>query len=241
MRIAVCDDEPNENAALEEIISSYMLKNDIDCEVVSFTSGLMLLREEKFDLYFLDYRMPELDGVELAARLNESFSRPVNVCFITSYEAAAVTVINRDIQTVGFLKKPVDASDVESIFDKLKKRAFFNRILLKKGNDMCVLNVYDILYAEARLGGINLVSADGAQDFRYSFHEIEENFLSSAVFFKVHRSFIVNLSMVSSFSKKEITMKNGDKIPISRHIDFDKAMKNFVFNQNLRPLSEYPG
>ncbi len=80
MNIALCDDESFENDNLYSIITGYASKMDYDIHCTKFTSPKELLSREKFDLYFLDYIMDEMNGVELAKGLKKKFNNAVTVC-----------------------------------------------------------------------------------------------------------------------------------------------------------------
>ena len=77
MNIALCDDEGFENDNLYSIINEYAVKKDYDIRCTKFTSPKELLQREKFDLYFLDYIMNEMNGVELAKELKKKFKGTV--------------------------------------------------------------------------------------------------------------------------------------------------------------------
>lgn len=84
MRIALCDDDAACNAALKKYIEEYMFGSNTDLSVGCFTSASALLNEDKYDLYFLDFIMPEMSGADLAVKLREKFCNAVTVCFLTS-------------------------------------------------------------------------------------------------------------------------------------------------------------
>ena len=71
MRIALCDDEPNITEDLEQRIRAYAFKRDYEIECERFTDGRDLLERGKFDLYFLDFCMDAMNGIELAQALKE--------------------------------------------------------------------------------------------------------------------------------------------------------------------------
>lgn len=227
MKIAICDDEEIENLNLTKLIYDYADENKFDIEVFAFTSGSELLKQNKFDLYFLDFLMPEMNGTELALSLKNRFNDSVTICYLTSYERAAVEVINNNINAVGFLTKPAQKMQLAMIFDKLQKNLFFNNIVFKKDQTAYIFHPQDIIYVEAMRKNIAVHTFEGEEEFRLSFSELAENYLPEKLFAKVHRSFIVNLSLVKNYNKKEIIMTNGDSIPISRTTDFDAIIDDY--------------
>ena len=97
MKIALCDDEPHETEHLETLIRAYAFAHNYDMQCERFTDGHDLLRREKFDLYFLDFRMDEMDGIAVAKALKEKFGNAVTICYLTSYDAAAAQIINQGV------------------------------------------------------------------------------------------------------------------------------------------------
>lgn len=234
MRIAVCDDEEKENLNLTKLIYDYADENHIDMDVRAFTSGDDLIREEKFDMYFLDYIMPGMNGTDVALALREKFGDSLTICYLTSYERAAVSVINNNISAIGFLTKPCSDKELREIFLKLQKKSFFNTIMLKKDGTAFIYYPQDILYAEAMRKTTAIHSFSSKEEFRVSFTDIENEYLPKKLFAKVHRSYIINLMHVRTYNKKEITMKNGDIVPISRSVDFEKIIDAYRFENFSR-------
>lgn len=58
---------------------------------------------------------------------------------------------------------------------------------------------------------------------------MEEKFLPPELFCRVHRSYIVNMMHIDGFDSKEIHMKNGDRIPVSKPKEFRAAYNAFNF------------
>lgn len=233
MKIALCDDVLSENENLKSYIESFADTNNLDLCAESFTSGEELLKREKFDLYFLDYVMPGMNGLELALELEKRFGNNLNICYLTSYENAAVDIINSDIKPLGFIRKPISVPDIDKIFEKLNKKSFFSNIVLKKDGVSYVIPVKDIVYAEALSKGTVIRCFDKTYEFRYKFNEFVEEYFPKKGFFKIHRSFVINLSHVSTFSRKEVIMKNGDSVPVSRKVDIESAFFGSVFESEF--------
>lgn len=74
MRIAVCDDEPTILNLLHKLIAKELKANNLYFEsILIFESGYKLLNEyiqTPFDVIFLDIRMPDLSGFDIAAKLS---------------------------------------------------------------------------------------------------------------------------------------------------------------------------
>ncbi|MBQ9506785.1 MAG: response regulator transcription factor [Clostridia bacterium] len=229
MRIALCDDEQAENERLKNRIYSYAAARDLDAVCDCFVSAAALLEREKYDLYFLDYAMPEMNGVELAVRLREKFSGALTVCFLTSYERAAVEVINRNVGAEAFLVKPVAQEQLNGVLDRLFRRSLFHRIVLKKEKSVCVVYPQEILYVEVRNKECLFRFYDRTEAFPYPLNELRDAYLPKELFFQVHRSYLVNLMHVAAFDKSCVTMTDGNTVPLRKYKAFAEAFSAFNF------------
>ncbi|MBQ7637314.1 MAG: response regulator transcription factor [Clostridia bacterium] len=228
MLVALCDDEAHENERLKVMIDSCAVKNNMDVRCEAFTSANELLSREKFDLYFLDYFMEEMNGVDLALKLAAKFGGAVTVCFLTNYENAAAEVINRRVYADGFLKKPVDELSLYEKLGSFYRESFRGRLLIRKGAQRETVYTKDILYLEARAKKTALHMFDGEREYNYLLSEFEKEFLGDAGFCRIHRSFSVNMRYVESFDAKSVTLKNGEVLPLKSK-NFVSAYRDYIF------------
>lgn len=227
MRIALCDDEPNITEDLEQRIRAYAFKRDYEIECERFTDGRDLLERGKFDLYFLDFCMDAMNGIELAQALKEKYSHAVTICYLTNYDAAAAQIINQGIHAEGFLKKPVDDAQLEEKLDQFYRLSFFNRFELRRGKRYQTVFAQDILYVEADNKQVKLHLFDGVESYNYLLRDLEK-LLPAGLFYRIQRSYLVNLQYVDSYDAKSVTLKNGETLPLKAK-DFQRAYHNFMF------------
>lgn len=108
MKILVVDDEPLARERLLRLL--HKLQPDANCQqAANGQQALELVRQQNPDLLLLDIRMPGMDGIELAARL-ESLSQPPAVIFCTAYDEYALQALRH--QAVAYLLKPVREHDL---------------------------------------------------------------------------------------------------------------------------------
>ena len=230
MRIALCDDERKENEHLRALIEEYAQKKDYDIQCEAFTTDEKLLEKDRFDLYFLDYIMDGMSGLETAQALNEKFNRAVTVCYLTNYESAAAEIINGQVYADGFLRKPVEPALLYEKLDKFYKTSFLGRLELKQGRSLSTVYTRDVLYFEAE--GKKSIAHFGDRDESYShmLSELETILAADNTFFRIHRSFIVNLTRVVSYDAKTVTLSNGETLPLKSK-NFQQAYRNFIYAQ----------
>ena len=233
MNIAICDDEVFETEHLEQLILTYAQQRDYDLHCRRYTSGAELLaQEEKYDLYFLDYKMGEMNGVQLAQALKEKFKSPVTVCFLTNYEAAALEVINNRVYADGFLKKPVDPPLLQEKLEQFYRASFAGRLELKKGKGFQTVYTQDVLYIEADGKRSTFHFADRTESYNYLLSALEADVLHNGCFCRIHRSFIVNLQYVAKYDSKHVTLTDGTVLPLKTR-NFRDVYRDYLFRSNF--------
>ncbi len=231
MRIALCDDERAEVTRLHALIEDYALKKDYQIRAECFVSGEELVKQDRFDLYILDYKMEPMDGIETARALNEKFGGAVTVCYLTNYENAAADIINGQIYADGFLKKPVEPQLLYEKLEKFYKTSFGGRLELKQGRSLCTVYTRDIVYIEAK-GKTSAVRFCSGEEtlFTHLLSEMETLLAESRLFYRIHRSYIVNMMYVESYDTKSVTLRGGITLPLKAK-DFQKAYREYIFRQ----------
>jgi DNA-binding LytR/AlgR family response regulator len=164
--------------------------------------------ENGIELLFLDIQMPNLTGIQFLRTLKN----PPMVIMTTAYEKYALDGFELDV--VDYLVKPV-------IFDRLLKAANKARELSmlrnsesnKSGQSFVIHANYkkikifydDVLYIEGLKDYVKifLISSSKAILTRMNLKGIE-SILPSDIFFRIHNSFIVNLTKISSFQKNQV-------------------------------------
>ncbi|MBQ6420014.1 MAG: response regulator transcription factor [Clostridia bacterium] len=230
MRIALCDDEPDVTEQLKKLIGVYAFDRNYEMVCDCYTDGRALLQTDKYDLYILDFRMEPMDGIETGKALMEKFCHAVTICYLTNYDAAAAEIINNGVHADGFLKKPVDASELEQTLDKFYRLSFFNRFELRQGKRFQTVYAQDVLYVEANDKQVLLHTFNGTQTYNYLLREIEK-ILPGGLFYRIQRSYLINMQYVDSYDAKSVTLKNGETLPLKAK-DFQKAYHHFMFLLN---------
>ncbi|MCR5781374.1 MAG: LytTR family DNA-binding domain-containing protein [Clostridia bacterium] len=229
MKIALCDDEKAELDKLYALITDYAARMNYDIQVEAYDSPAELLTRERFDLYFLDYVMDEMDGVELGKRLNEKFTGAVTICYLTSYEAAATRVINEQIHADGFLTKPTQPDLLYEKLDKFYKSSCYGRMELRQGRSFCTVYPRDIYYIEADGKSSTVYFESRSDSFTHMLSEMEELLSGYGLFYRIHRSYIINMMYVASYDAKSVTLTNGAYLPLKSK-NFQAAYRAYIYN-----------
>jgi len=230
LKIAVCDDDAFSLKQSLHYINQWCSKSD-SCFVSSFDNGDDLIKEHSrspFDIIFLDVIMPILNGIEAAKEIR-SFDKNVKIVFLTSSSEYAVS--SYSVKADNYLLKPVKELTLISCLDELYT-SFQDRletISIKSSVSVHRVILRDIEFVEAQNKHVLFYLKDGKViDSVNQLYIIESSLSSEKGFFKCHRSYIVNIEQIDSFSGKEIKMRSGAIIPIARSIH--KEFMDYYFS-----------
>lgn len=222
-RCLIVDDEP----LARDVIRRYCEKLPVLQVVGEFSNAIeafVFLQSHEVDLLFLDIRMPELLGTELV----QSLKNPPKVIFTTAYkeyawdgfELDAVDYLLKPIRFDRFLKAlnkalpglesdllqdeavaPERKSGVDSIYVRIDRRQV--RIILD-----------EILYIESSKDYIKISTHDTMHITRQTISSVEA-LLDKNEFIRVHRSFIVPIKKIKSYTH-ELVEINKKELPIGK-------------------------
>lgn len=221
IRCLIVDDEP----PAREIIRRYAEQVptlEIAGECENAIQAFALLQQETIDLVFLDIRMPQLSGTDFVKAL----SNPPKVIFTTAYAEYAVE--GYDLNAVDYLLKPVRFER----FLKAIHKAFANTIkyagepalqeekksdafvYFRADRKMIKVMLDDILYIESMKDYIKIFTREGIVITKQSISSVEA-MLPEKEFSRVHRSYIISLKKVKSFTNEIVQIDKTD-IPIGK-------------------------
>ena len=233
MRIALCDDRPDQ---LENLHSMILAWNGEYVSVSCYDNGDALLQAHRttpFDIIFLDILMPLLNGMETARELRQS-DKTVRLVFLTSSPDFAVEAFS--VKASNYLLKPLDPEKLHRCLEELSEElhTFARKICIRGIHAMHQIPVEDIEYIESQNKRILFVLSNGETILSGEpLYAYEEKLTLEDGFFKCSRSFIVNIHQIDTFTPKEIRTRSGARISISRscHREFENAYFSVLFGK----------
>ncbi len=233
LRCLVVDDEPIARSGMVDLIGK------VDFLTVAGTSAsameaVTFLRENPIDVLFLDVNMPYLSGLEML----ETIDNPPLTILTTAYSEYALEGYR--LQVVDYLMKPITFQRFYQAALKAQQ-TFQEREALQNGgadNDSPFLYVkqndgfqkivpQDILYIESMENYVKFILTDRQLIAHQTMTSIEE-MLPSDAFFRIHKSFLVNIHHIDSISGGRIFVA-GHELPLSRHRR-EELMQSVVYN-----------
>lgn len=240
----------DERPARDEL--AYLLKSFPDINVVAQgkngLDAIALIREHDPDLVFLDVEMPGLDGIGVIKRLVERRMRLPQIVFATAYDHYAVQAF--EVNAIDYVLKPFDKGRIAKAVQRAKKSMHAQaspvdrletlmgqlgahaaprptaqpvKLLVKSQSRMILIDAEDMIYASIQDGSITIFGreVEGVSNYR-TVEELMET-LDPAVFWRPHRSYLVNINHIKEvvpWFKSTFMLKMNDKrsseIPVSR-------------------------
>lgn len=216
LKIAVCEDEEHHKNLLVDLISHYQFTNDYNLSTFQFGHELIaaIETENSFDIIFLDMRLENEDGIDIANEIRKTDER-THIIITTSLIEYAV--LGYSVNASDFLLKPILEEKLYQLLKKLevdiiKAKSNYHEIEINKVK--ILLRTEDILYFESFGRKIKTVTLDAEYEYYYNISALEKE-LDAARFILCHRSYIVNLGNIKSIKKSTAILKNELTIPIS--------------------------
>lgn len=193
---------------------------------MGYTDAVNILDTERPDLVLVDINLSGTrTGIELAQQLSEKYKTPF--IFITSHTDKATVSQAAATHPSGYLVKPFDAEDLyTSIEVALVNSSATTRnpesgllvedsVFIKTDKHFIKVKVQDILWLESEHNYMFIVSEKGKFIVRTSFRDFLDT-IRSENFLQIHKSYVVNMQKVDSFSQTDIVI-NGKELPLSRN------------------------
>ena len=226
----IVDDEP----VAREILQSHLNKIEVINIVATCKNAIEAfnqLNSNTIDLIFLDINMPEISGLSFAKSINPN----IKVIFTTAYREYAVDGFN--LQAVDYLLKPISFDRLLQAVNKflgentiveskiateiIQERNDF--IFVRSDRKMVKINFSEINYIESLSDYIKIYLDTKVVVTRETISNIEVK-LPQKEFLRIHRSYIVSISKIDSFTNEFIEIHNK-ALPISRSYKKDVLYK----------------
>jgi DNA-binding LytR/AlgR family response regulator len=243
LRVLAVDDE---RPALEDL--ARLLEASAAVSEVTLAGGggeaLRLLADERFDVVFLDVRMPGLDGLELAGVLSR-FADPPALVFVSAFEDGAVGAFEHDLHPLDYLMKPVSRTRIEQALQRALddggasggrggQRATPDEVSglppgttdeiipveHQRGGATRLLPRSTILYVKAEGDYVRIHADSGRFLVRASLSDIEQRWARWG-FVRVHRSYVANLRRAVEIRPElgggaTVVLADGSQVPVAR-------------------------
>ncbi|HEY7546338.1 MAG TPA: response regulator [Blastocatellia bacterium] len=235
----ITDDEP---LARERIRSLIEERGDIEIigECKDGKEAVAAILDQRPDLVFLDIQMPEMDGFEVIAAINDEYLPAI--IFITAFDQYALRAF--EVNAIDYLLKPINPARfekaVERALDRLSRsekiesdktlrdfieklqaeRGYTARFVVRNQSKLYFILASDVDWIDSAANYARLHVSGKEHLVRETLKSIEAR-LNPEIFVRVHRSAIINIERVTSVEphfhgEYVVTMADGARLTTSR-------------------------
>jgi two-component system LytT family response regulator len=235
LKVIIIDDEK----LARDIVKKYLERNtkiELIGECTNGFEGIKLINELKPDIIFLDIQMPKITGFEMIELLDHN----PEIIFTTAFDQYAIKAF--EVNATDYLLKPFSLERFNDALNKAIEKVKNNkislgnytnlissvnqnletldRIVVKTNNKIVIIPAIKIIFLEAQDDYVMIHSEIGNHLKKQTMKFYEEH-LDSNTFFRVHRSYIVNINEVKQMDLFEkdtykIKLNDGNSIPVSK-------------------------
>jgi two-component system response regulator LytT len=204
----------DEQLAREEL--SYLLKDFADIEVLAVArnglEAIKLIEQLEPDVVFLDVHMPGMDGLGVIQKLRDKNIPLPHFILATAYDQYALEAFR--LEALDYLLKPIEKERLAVTIERARKAVSEKdkaaqpepavpkvsgqrtKLLVRNSNRNFIVDAQDMIYATIQDGLITVVAGnvEGESNYR-TIEELQSN-LDPNTFWRVHRSFLVNIHRI---------------------------------------------
>lgn len=225
------DDEP---LALKQIESYISKTPNLQLEQ-SFNNAIQVieyLQHNAIDLMFVDINMPDLSGMDFVKSLKNAPS----VIFTTAYSEYAIEGFK--VNAVDYLLKPISYTDFIQASEKAKQLHELQNnaveeisqnqefLFIKSEYKIVKIKFDDIKYIESMREYVRIHLTNSKPIMTLSSMKKIEQTMPTQQFMRVHRSFLVNLSHITTIDRNRIVFDGSVYIPVSEN--YQAPFKKFI-------------
>ena len=231
LRCIIIDDEP----MARQLLLDYCRKVPFIEALADFSTGMAALdylNRHPVDFIFLDIKMPDLSGLDLAGLLNKE----VKVIFTTAFVEHAIDGFELD--AVDYLLKPFDfprflravkkLRDVSHADNNSQEAKATGHIFAKDGRSLIKLRYDEIMYIQGQRDYVKFVAKEKTVMSLMNLRDLERE-LPSDRFIRIHQSYIVNTEYIELIANDKV--KLGETyLPVSQ--TYKRHFKAFISNND---------
>jgi len=236
MKALIIDDEAKARKLLTVLLTDHCPEITEIAEAPNLPQGVKAIHQIKPDIVFLDVEMPEYSGLELMDFIDvDQFN--FEIIFTTAYAEYAIRAF--ELSAIDYLLKPLRPDKLKEAVKKVSsslnrnqinrridalresfQKNLFNKIAIPNSDGILFINTEEIIAIEAQ-GAYSKVATTNNGELLVSkpMSHFVKVLAENELFFKPHRSFLINLKFVKQLVKKDggyILMENDQIISISK-------------------------
>ena len=215
MNAIIIDDDKRARVSLSLIMNQYCPGVTVLAECENLSQGVKAIRKLQPDIVLLDIEMPGHSGLELLDFFDENEVN-FSIIFTTAYNEYAIRAFK--FSAVDYLLKPIIPEELCEAIERVSKQkqkiqnysllkqnvshSHAGRIAVPSGSSLVFLTIDQIMYVKGEGAYSEVVMQDHTTHMvSRNLKNFEEILCERSNFFRAHKSYIVNLAFVSSYTK----------------------------------------
>ncbi len=242
IRAILVDDEEGARDVLENLLLRFCPDVELIAKCNHVLQAVEVINKEQPDLVFLDIEMPNYSGFEIV-----TFFKDINfeIIFVTAYDQYAIKAF--EVAAMDYLLKPIDIERLKNAVAKviqqrniqyqsqrlsllsntLESKQIKNIIISDKGQQN-IIPIESIIAIEAQESYCILHTTDKKHIASKNLKHFETLLESLPLFFRVHKSWLVNKNYIKHYSKSDLSIQlsNGLTTKLSKYkkAEFEEAI-----------------
>ena len=217
IKALIVDDEESARNVLSNLITRYCPQLEIVATCSNVVDAVDAIKTHQPEVVFLDIEMPNYAGYEIV-----SFFEEINfeIIFVTAYDKYAIKAF--EISAVDYLLKPVEIDRLKDSVQKLSskvelknnqesykaltenlKTEGISKLVVRNNQRQVIINTSDIVAIEAQEAYSCIYTTNEKHLMSKNLKHFENILSENINFFRSHKSWLINLSKVKSYSKSK--------------------------------------
>lgn len=242
IKAIIIDDEAHARESLTNVIHQYCQEITVIGSGENVADAIALINRFSPDIVFLDIDLPNGNGFTLFEHIT---SPNFETIFTTAYEEYAIKAFR--VAALDYLTKPIDFRQlieaverfrtkqkvelkeqrIELLLENLSnKPTEFNKLVLPDYDGYTLIKVSDIIYCKADGSYTEIYLLNGKTITTSKLLKVVEELLPSQTFYRIHKSYVVNLNLIKRYNKSEghqVLMESNTLLDVS-----DRNKKEFI-------------
>ncbi|MDE3182518.1 MAG: response regulator transcription factor [Bacteroidota bacterium] len=234
LRAIIIDDEMTSLQNLKQKLVQFCKPVDVIAAIQNPEEAIVLIKELRPDLLFLDIEMPKMNGFRM---LEELGTYDAEIIFTTAYNNFAIDAMR--ISAFDYLVKPVSIEELENAVNRLiekksmqtrdrlsvlkqslhENKSQENKIAVPLTDGLQFIVIKDIARIESSSSYSRIFLTNGQTILVTKLLKEFEELLIPYRFFRVHHSHLINLNYIKKYLRGiggQVLMENGDLIDVAR-------------------------
>ena len=220
LKIAILDDDKTALLISKGVIEQFLNDKNIPLSIDVFSASepvLLMAKEEKYQLVFLDIDVDEINGIQAGKILKEDNSQ-IDIIYLSQREDLVFDTLF--LHPFGFIRKSKILQDFPAVLE-LYLQTHTNddtnngKLVITSKASTTNVNINEIMYIEGNKNYQTLYLKDGTTiDIRLLMGDLEKE-LDNKGFIRIHKGYLVNYLFIRKIVKNDVLLTNNKILPLA--------------------------